>query len=151
MNSIRQRLSYGLSIAVAGILAFGLGAIYARVRAELYSSFDEALLTRARAISTLIVLNGSQLSLQFSDKFLREFDDDVSTSAFELSDANGRLVQRSEGLSHDSFPRNVGTFDTPVFTSFRLQDGRRARALGVSFVPRGSTKQATRSNTQWMR
>ena len=147
MISIRHRLTRSLLISLVLLFGGGLVAIYFLVRAELFESFDRALLAKAQAISTVVIQDGDALSLNFSDKFMRGFDDGVAKEFFEIWREDGASVQRSESLGDAHLPDMVNDFKKPKKWTLMLPKSQRGRALGVRFVPRGSTKAATKSNT----
>ena len=62
-------------LILSALLCAGLTVSYILVRQELVDGFDRALLAKAQAISTLVMLDGEKVSLNFSDKFMRGFDD----------------------------------------------------------------------------
>ncbi|MEO6874884.1 MAG: histidine kinase dimerization/phospho-acceptor domain-containing protein, partial [Opitutaceae bacterium] len=148
MKSIRHHLTRSL-LATFGLLFIGgLAAIFGLVRIALIKSFDRALLAKAQAISTLVMLDGDRVTLNFSDKFMREFDDGVAREFFEVRRENGVSVQRSESLGAGHLPDQVGTFAQPRYWPVALPRKLSGRALGVEFVPRGAIKAATRANTE---
>lgn len=124
--------------------------MYFSVRKELIEAFDHMLLAEARAVSTLAMVDDGAFTLQFNDRFMHGFDDDEATDFFEIWRENGKVAERSEALedTDEHLPNRVGTFDEPEFFSHRLQDGREVRAMGVAFVPRGSTKKSSKRNRE---
>ena len=147
MNSIRRQLTRSLLLILLLLLGSGLTAIYFLVRAELIESFDRALKTKAEAISTLVMLDGNRVTLNFSDKFMRGFDDDEAKEFYEIWDERGKSVQASESLKDRHLPNRVGDFKHPEVWNIELPSGEPGRALGVEFVPRGTSKDSTRANT----
>ncbi len=147
MTSIRQRLTRSLLLTLGLILTAGLAAIFFEVRRELTKSFDRTLLAKAQAISTLVLLDQERVTLNFSDKFMRGFDEDVGREFYEIWREDGVSVQRSESLATGHHLENrAGTFQKPAKWKLTLPNGKPGRALGVEFVPRGTDKASTRSN-----
>jgi signal transduction histidine kinase len=146
MNSIRRQLTRSLLLILIPLLGGGLAAIYFLVRAELIEGFDQTLKTRAQAISTLVMLDGDRVSLNFSDKFMRGFDDDEAAEFYEIWDERGNSVQVSESLDSQHLPNQVGDFKRPSIWILQLPGKQPGRAFGVEFVPRGTSKDATRAN-----
>jgi hypothetical protein len=101
MNSIRRQLTRSLLLILIPLLGGGLAAIYFLVRAELIEGFDQTLKTRAQAISTLVMLDGDRVSLNFSDKFMRGFDDDEAAEFYEIW---GRTRQLGAGFGKSGLP-----------------------------------------------
>ncbi len=147
MRSIRAQLTRSLLLLLILLLGGGLAAIYLRLRAEMIESFDRTLRTKAEAISTLVMLDGKRVTLNFSDKFMRGFDDDEAREFYEIWDEQGVSVQTSESLGSRHLPRRAGDFKHPAVWAMMLPSGEPGRALGVEFVPRGSSKDSTRANT----
>ncbi|MDB6128165.1 MAG: Histidine kinase [Verrucomicrobia bacterium] len=147
MTSIRQRLSRSLLVVLFLLLGGGLAAVYFLVRAELFESFDRTLLAKAQAISTLVFQDGDEVSLNFSDKFMRGFDSGVAREFFEVWRSDGVSVKRSESLGNEHLPNIVRDFKKPKKWSLMLPKGQMGRALGVEFTPRGSSKASTLANT----
>lgn len=147
MISIRRNLTRGLLLTFGLLFVGGLATVYVMVRNALVDSFDRALLAKAQAISTLVMLDGEQVTLNFSDKFMRGFDDGVAREFFEIWREDGVAVQRSESLGSAHLPNQVGTFAQPRHWSLDLPGKQSGRALGVEFVPRGLSKPSTRANT----
>ena len=146
MNSIRRQLTRSLLLILIPLLGAGLTAIYFLVRSELIESFDQTLKTRAEAISTLVLLDGDRLTLNFSDKFMRGFDDDEAKEFYEIWDDRGNSVQVSESLGSSHLPNRVGDFKNPKVWALQLPGKQPGRALGVEFVPRGTIKDSTKAN-----
>ena len=147
MTSIRQRLSRSLLLSIFLLLGGGLAAVYFLVRAELFESFDRTLLAKAQAISTLVVQDGADVSLNFSDRFMRGFDSGVPREFFEIWRSDGVSVKRSASLGDEHLPNMVRDFQKPKKWSLNLPKGQMGRALGVEFTPRGSSKASTLANT----
>jgi signal transduction histidine kinase len=145
--SIRQHLTRRLLLALGLLFGGGLATIYYLVTEELVESFDRALLAKAQAISTLVTLDGQAENLSFSDKFMRGFDREEAREFFEIWREDGTSVQRSESLGTAHLPNRVGDFKHPVVWTLKLPRNQPGRALGVEFVPRGSSTAATLSNT----
>jgi two-component system sensor histidine kinase QseC len=148
MTSIRRQLLNRSLLAFGLLLIGGLAAIYLLVRVALVKSFDRALLAKAQAVSTLVMLDGDEVTLSFSDKFMRGFDDEAAKEFYEVRRADGTSAQRSESLGNAHLPDKTGTFVHPRIWWLTLPDGKPGRALGVEFVPRGQTKAATRANLE---
>lgn len=146
MKSIRHQLTRSLLLILLPLLGGGLTAIYFLVRAELIEGFDDTLKTRAEAISTLVMLDGDRLTLNFSDKFMRGFDDGEAKEFYEIWDEQGKSVQTSESLGASHLPDKVGDFKRPKVWDLELPGKQAGRALGVEFVPRGNSKDSTKAN-----
>jgi two-component system sensor histidine kinase QseC len=147
LTSIRQRLTRNLLLLLGVLLGGGLAVIYYLVRDELIEGFDNTLLAKAQAISTLVTLDGETETLNFSDKFMRGFGDAEAKYFFEIWREDGVSLQRSESLDGQHLPNRVGTFAKPAIWALMLPRNQPGRALGVEFVPRGTNPASTRANT----
>ncbi|MCW5604460.1 MAG: sensor histidine kinase N-terminal domain-containing protein [Burkholderiales bacterium] len=142
MTSIRLRLTRSLVLTLFAVFLAGLLALYYAVRGEFIESFDHALATEARAISTLVTAReDGVVTLAFSDKFLRGFDDDVASDFYQLWDADGRTLARSESLEDKpDLPMKSGSMKKPKHFFLVLPDGKPGRGIGVTFEPRPAIK-----------
>ncbi len=141
-GSIRRRLTVSLLSTLFVVFAAGMVALHFAVREEFIESFDQALATEARAISTLVTVRADgTVSLAFSDKFLRGFDDDVASDFYQLWDADGGSLARSESLEDKpDLPMKAGSMKKPKYFFLELPDGKRGRGIGVRFEPRPAIK-----------
>ena len=142
MTSIRLRLTRSLVLTLFAVFLAGLLALYYAVRGEFIESFDHALATEARAISTLVTAReDGVVTLAFSDKFLRGFDDDVASDFYQLWDADGRTLARSESLEDKpDLTMKSGSMKKPKHFFLVLPDGKPGRGIGVTFEPRPAIK-----------
>lgn len=138
MISIRRQLTRELLAAMLLLLGGGLLALYLAARDAAMDQFDAALRAKALAISTLTQPAGDGVRVEFSDRFLRGFDDHKPRDFFEVWDETGRPVARSESLGTDELPRRIGTVERPVWWNLTLPNARPGRALGFAFKPRES-------------
>jgi signal transduction histidine kinase len=145
--SIRQHLTRRLLLALGLLFGGGLVTIYFMMCEELIESFDRTLLAKAQAISTLVTLDGENENLNFSDKFMPGFDNEEAREFFEIWREDGTSVQRSESLGTAHLPNRVGDFKRPAVWTLNLPREQPGRALGVEFIPRGSSTASTRANT----
>lgn len=147
MKSIRTHLTRSLLLTLILVVGGGLGGIYWMVREEILESFDKTLLAKAQAISTLVVLDGGQVTLNFNEKFMRGFDHEEAKEFFEIWREDGTSVERSESLGSAHLPNRTGDFDHPKIWTLELPRNQPGRALGVEFTPRNSKKNSSKDNT----
>lgn len=142
--SIRRRLTLSLLLTLIVVFTAALAALYLSVRDELIDGYDDALIAKARAISTLVVVDDvGSLRATINDRFMRDFDDDDARSFFQLWDASGRTLERSRSLAGGlELPRRTGTLEEPQYFFMRFANGKAARAVGIAFTP-----QSTHRNT----
>lgn len=135
MTSIRQQLTRKLVVALLLLFAGGLAIVYLAVRTALLTEFDDALRAKAQAVSTVTTWNGAEANVDFSDQFMRGFDDKVATDFFEMWQRDGKVIERSESLGQHDLPRDVGSLREPHFTDLRLPTLAAGRAVGFRFAP----------------
>ncbi len=142
--SIRRRLTVSLLLTLFAVFAAGLVALYFAVRDEFIDSFDDALIAKARAISTLTTVdNDGRVRLAFSDRFMHGFDDDEARDFYQLWDSDGQTLARSETLENESgLPLKSGSLDDPEYFFLQLAHGKPARAVGIEFEPRRADKRS---------
>jgi two-component system sensor histidine kinase QseC len=91
-------------------------------------------------VKALVVITNTthakdRIRVSFSDRFLREFDDDVATEFFQVFDEEGDSVERSDSLGKEDLPRRLGTLREPLFWNLALPNGEPGRAIGIRFEP----------------
>lgn len=139
MISIRQQLTRNLLGAVILLLVAGIGALYFAAREAATDQFDDAMSAKALAVSTLTFRTNEGVRLDFTDRFLRGFDDQKPRDFFQLWDETGREIARSESLpAGQALPRNFGKPERPAKWNFTLPNGRPGRALGFVFKPKSA-------------
>lgn len=136
MNSIRRQLTRELLGVALGLLGGGLLALYLAARHAALEQFDEALQSKALAVSTMILPSPGGVTVLFNDRFMRGFDTRTPRDYFELWDADDRTLARSETLAQGDLPRLGGTLENPRWWNLVLRSGRPGRAVGFSFRPR---------------
>jgi signal transduction histidine kinase len=137
VNSIRRQLTRRLLGTTLGLMGLGLAALLAAAGYAGLRQFDLALRTKALAISTLttVALDG-EVHVQFTDRFLRDFDDKNPRDFFEVRGRDGAVIARSESLGSAHLPARVGTFDQPKFWFLTLPNGEPGRAMGFVYKPK---------------
>ncbi len=136
MKSIRGQLNWTVLLSLGLLEAAGLLATYTLLSRSLIREFDNTLLAKAQAVSTPVIRESNCVRVNFSDRFLRGFDDDEERDFFELWETNGTVIARSETLQKVHLPREVGTLQKPKYWSFTLPNARPGRAVGFQFTPR---------------
>jgi signal transduction histidine kinase len=136
MRSIRRQLTAGLLVAFALLLGSGGAIVYWAVHRSLYDQFDTALKAKALVVMTDTRITDGRVRVSFSDRFLREFDDDVATEFFQVFDAQGQTVERSDSLGERKLPGSLrGPPEAPVYWNLTLPNGEMGRAIGIVFRP----------------
>ncbi|MDB6169369.1 MAG: Histidine kinase [Verrucomicrobia bacterium] len=170
MKSIRRQLTTALLAVFVALQGAGLLVLFIVARKGTISEFDDALRAKALAVSTLIVegpeglrtdvaaffigvgditdiepvLNGP--SPESYLRFLQEFHHHGRKNYFEVWDADGRRIARSESLGKGDLPRRTYRADKPLV--WDLEVGHEpSRAVGFIFRPQltGGADPNTRS------
>ncbi|MBI5387828.1 MAG: HAMP domain-containing histidine kinase [Verrucomicrobia bacterium] len=145
MSTIRQRLTRRLLASWALLLLLGGGVAYVTTRAALTRQFDDALRTKALALTTITEQDRGEIMLEVADLFMREFDADVSTAFYQLWRGDGAVVDRSPSLHGADLPRRGGTLGAPEFWNLDGPGNAKhtsqsvllpARAVGFRFQPK---------------
>lgn len=130
-------MTLGLLAAISLLVVSGAGALYLALRAAMLAQFDAGLRVKALVVVTATKQRGEQLRVEFSDRFLREFDDELATDFFQVLVHEGKSVERSDSLGNRNLPLRFGTMEAPEYWDMELPRRRGAgRAIGIRFRPR---------------
>lgn len=140
MRSIKRDLTVGLLVGFALLLGAGAVLVYYTVRATLYRQFDSELRGQALSIISVVFQERRDIDVDFSDRYLREFDDDVATHFFQLTRTNGQVVETSDSLDKQRLPQRSGTIETPAFWNLELPNQLPGRAIAFDFVPQANSE-----------
>ncbi len=138
MKTIRARLALALVVCFALLLTTGGLVIFYAARDNLMDRFDQKLRVQAFSIMTATYQKADRrVEVHFTDRFLREFDDDVREAFFQLWIKDGKVVRRSDSLNDlGDLPREYGKVRRPVYWNLELPTGVTGRAIGVLYEPR---------------
>lgn len=136
MKTIRRQLTRTLLFGFALLLGAGGVGVYLSTRAALLEQFDETLRAKANAISSGTELHGKRISIEISEDFMREYDENVPVEFFQLRRADGTTVRRSKSLVSADLPTRPGSSRHPKFSNLTLPSNYRGRAIGYAFAPR---------------
>jgi hypothetical protein len=136
MKSIKRNLAIGLLLGFGLLLGGGSLLIYHLTRNALVERFDAKLRVEALTIITYTKQKRDHVDVDFSDRYIREFDDEVATEFFQLWHPNGKSIERSDSLGGKDLPQRFGTMDEPEYWDLTVPNGHPARAIGLRFVPR---------------
>ena len=142
MNSIRGKLYFGLT-ATAAVFAIGAGILlYNLISASIYQQVDERLRVQTLAITTATKQEDGFVAVYFSDRYLREFDDESPTRFYQIWSTipvgwrTWPTTRRSDSLGEeDELPRFFGTLREPKYWNLTLPNGKPGRAIGLQFHP----------------
>ena len=147
MKTIRARLALALVICFALLLTAGGLVIFYAARDNLIDRFDQELRVQAFSIMTATYQKPNRrVEIHFTDRFLREFDDDVRGAFFQLWVKDGDVVKRSDSLEGLDLPRQYGKVRMPVYWNLELPTGEEGRAIGVLYEPRSRDRREENDN-----
>ncbi len=135
MISIRARLTRQLVVVLLILEAAGGTALYFAAQDPVYDAFDEALNARAEAVSTLTTVTTGGVRVAIPETFFKGVDGHKPRDFFEIWDAAGRVLARSDSLEGGDLPRRTGLAGNPGYWELTLPDGHPARAEGFVFQP----------------
>jgi len=136
MRSIRRRLTRELLLVALVLLGGGWVAFFLAARTELIEQFDDTLGARALTLTTLTVLDQGHLRLEAADRLARNFSLARPRDFFEIWDAGGKPLLRSDSLGGAELLPPPASGDRRVFWNLELPHGHRGRALALYFQPR---------------
>lgn len=148
MKSIRQQLTRKLLLSVSILLACGAVGVYLATRGALLEQFDETLRAKASAITSSVEQRGSHISVEFSEEFLREYDEHVPVEFFQVRLSDGTTIRRSRSLGNADLPLRFGTTHRPRRWNLTLPTGYHGRAIGYTFSPPDSRERETEAGAR---
>lgn len=134
-QTIQGRIT--LTIFVGAILLFSLVgyALERRLTTSLDQQFNASLLAKAMTLVTLTTQNSGQVTFDFADEFMPEFESPDDPSYFQLWLEKGEFIERSHSLKNDELPKVTTTIDHPHYQDILLPNGKAGRLVVVLFVP----------------
>ena len=112
-SSIKARIiTYYLTVLL--VMLFGLGIfLYMSLSKIVYNSIDSSLLSRVKALATLINETGGETEFDFSDESMWDYHSPQSKSFFQILRSNGVIIEKSASL---------GSLELPFKGSLRTGD-----------------------------
>lgn len=133
-RSLRLRLLLGTCAATAVVLALLGLSIYLAAWHSLLGQFDDALLTKARAIASMVEQQGARVTFDFNPQDMPEFLPAKRPEYFEVWLDDGSVLARSASLATRDLSHPAATAQSVWAT--RLPDGHGGRALALPIVAR---------------
>ncbi len=127
MNSIRSYLLSRLLIGAAIVIAaagFGVHTIVTRLIEE---QFDQNLVSRIQGFASILFQVENEVSFEFSDELMPEYERKELPAYFELRFDDGRLIEPSNSLGEGRLELPKPATSEPTFWSAALPDGRPGR------------------------
>lgn len=134
-QTIQGRIT--LTILVGAILLFSLAgyALERQLASSLDQQFNAGLLAKAMTLVTLTTQDSGQVTFDFADEFMPEFEAPDDPSYFQLWREHGEFIERSHSLKKGELPKLAATIDHPHYQDIQLPDGKAGRLVAVLFVP----------------
>ena len=135
MKSIRRYLTRRLLLGLLFLIVVGNTSLYLFIYHRMVSHFDAALEARIHALAGMMEQDSGKIGLEMRKEFLPEYNRKYNAEYYQIWSEDGEVVGRSPSLKGKDLPRRTGPFESPAFWNLVLPDGRKGRAIGVSFFP----------------
>ncbi len=127
MKSIRTFLLTRLVLGTAGLLGLAASIVFVIVTRSLESQFDQNLSDRVLGFASLFFQTENELSFEFSDELMPEYDREDEPAYFQVRFADGDWIEGSNTLHGEPLDVPVTATFEPVHWSAPLPDGRQGR------------------------
>ena len=131
MSSIRGRLTASLVLALLAALAIIAGTVHVVVRRSLQAEFDATLLHSALALGRMVEFSEGRLDTELLEGPMPGYEAGAQADYFEVRDADGAVVVRSESLAEGELPGQAGALERASWRDLALPDGRSGRVASV--------------------
>jgi two-component system sensor histidine kinase QseC len=139
-GSLRGRLALGLGAGALLVLMLSFVALHVLIRGELYGHLDEDLGARMHAVAEYAARHPGTENVA---EFMPEFRTRAHKDFFQVWDAGGRTLSRSDSSAGRDLPRLAAVADGPTYHDLVLPDGHRGRAaVRVFDLPNGDRRGA---------
>ena len=78
--------------------------LYLSLSRIVYDSIDSSLLSKAKAVATLVEDSGNETEFNFSDEVMWEYNSPKSMSFFQIRRVDGRILEKSESVGNLELP-----------------------------------------------
>jgi two-component system sensor histidine kinase QseC len=144
-RSLRARLALGVLAGSVLVLSISFVVLHLSIRNELYAWLDEDLGERMHAVAEYAADHpGAEDVAEFMPQFRTRAHKDF----FQIWDARGQTLARSDSSAGRDLPRPDAVVGAPTYHDLTLPDDHRGRAVAQVFVlppddPRGTLTVAT--------
>lgn len=129
-QSLRGRLALSVVAGTLLVLSITFIVLHVVVRNELYRHLDEDMLGQLRAIAEYAAANPGRERVS---EFMPQFRTRAHQDFFQVWDAAGRTLARSDSSAGRDLPLLDATIGAPRYHDLDLPDGHRGRAVSQSF------------------
>ena len=139
-RSLRGRLALGLGAGALLVLTVSFVVLHLLIRETLYRHLDEDLLGSMRAVAEYAAEHpGRENVAEFMPAFRTRSHQDF----FQIWDAGGETLVRSDSSAGRDLPRLESVHGSPTYLKLTLPDGHRGRAVAQVFdLPPGDPRGA---------
>ena len=78
--------------------------LYFSLSKIVYDAVDSSLLSKAKALTTLVSSDHDKTEFEFSDEIMREYNSPKSRSFFQIRRSDGFTIEKSESLQNFELP-----------------------------------------------
>ncbi len=118
LSSIKARvIAFYMVVLFLTLSALGV-FLYFSLHKIVYSSIDSGLLSRAKALATLVTENDNETEFKFSDDVMWEYNSPKSKNFFQIRRFDGTTLEKSASLRDSELPFQAGKDQTSFKTIF---------------------------------
>ncbi len=127
LSSIKARvIAFYMVVLFLTLSALGV-FLYFSLHKIVYNSIDSGLLSRAKALATLVTENDNETEFKFSDDVMWEYNSPKSKSFFQIRRPDGTAMEKSASLGDLELPFQTGKNQTSF--EIILLNGKPARLI----------------------
>ncbi len=131
-SSIKARIiTFYLAVLLVTLSALGI-FLYLSLSKIVYNSIDSSLLSRAKALATLINESDAETEFNFSDEIMWEYQSPKAGSFFQIRRLDGTVTEKSTSLGSFLLPFQAGSNRTNFKTIFL--NGKPARLVNFHIL-----------------
>jgi heavy metal sensor kinase len=132
LSSIKTQIIIFFMIVLFIILSILGGFLYFSLDKIVYNSVDSGLLSKAKALATLVDNDDNETEFKFSDEIMWEYNSPKAQSFFQIRRLDGSTLEKSESLRDMELPFHAGE-DQTSFETITL-NGVSARLINFYFL-----------------
>lgn len=118
LSSIKTRvIAFYMVVLFLTLSALGV-FLYFSLHKIVYNAIDSSLLSRVKALATLVTENDNETEFKFSDDVMWEYNSPKSKSFFQIRRFDGTTLEKSASLRDSELPFQTGEDQTSLKTIF---------------------------------
>jgi heavy metal sensor kinase len=115
-SSIKAKIVLFYMVVLFVILSLLGIFLYFSLSRIVYDSIDSSLLSKAKALATLVKESGNEIEFNFSDEVMWEYNSSKSMSFFQIRRFDGMIIEKSESVGNLELPFSAHTRETTFQT-----------------------------------